>query len=273
MRSVPTVSRFAPILLAGALAGALALGQPVRAAETEVDLALVLAVDVSGSIDEEEAQLQRDGYAHAIVAPEVIDAIRQGVNGRIALAYVEWSGIGQQMTVVDWQVIDGKAAAQRFVADLGARPPGRGRFTSISGAIDYAVPMFQEAHVHTIRRAIDISGDGPNNRGRPVTEARDQAVAQGITINGLPIVNDRPNFFGRPMPDLDLYYRNCVIGGTGALYVVAKDFQSFANAIRRKLILEISDRAPPARIIRVAEPEGPSCDAGEYDFRRRLGDP
>ncbi len=266
---MPTVSRFAFLVLAGALA----LGQPARAAETDVDLALVLAVDVSGSVDEEEAELQRDGYMHAIVAPEVIDAIRQGVNGRIALSYIEWSGVGQQMTVVDWHLIDGLPAAKAFVAELAAHPPGRGRFTSISGAIDYAVPLLKAAQVHAIRRAIDISGDGPNNRGRPITEARDEAVAQGITINGLPIVNDRPNFFGRPMPDLDLYYRNCVIGGPGALYVVAKDFQSFANAIRRKLLLEISDRAPPARIIPAAERPGPSCNSGAYDFRRRFRDP
>ncbi len=262
------VSRFAFVVLACGLT----LAAPARAAAaSDVDLALVLAIDVSGSIDEEEAQLQREGYTHAIVEPEVIDAIRQGVNGRIAIAYIEWSGEGQETTVVDWHIIDGLATAKQFVAALDKSPPQRGRFTSISGAIDYAVPMMKSPAFQAMRRAIDISGDGPNNRGRPITVARDEAVAQGITINGLPIVNDRPNFFGHQMPDLDLYYRDCVIGGPGALYVVAKDFQSFANAIRRKLILEISDRGmPPARIIPVAERQGPSCDAGEYDFRGRF---
>jgi Protein of unknown function (DUF1194) len=255
------------------LACGLALAAPARAGATDVDLALVLAIDVSGSIDEEEAALQRDGYSRALTDAEVINAIREGVNGRIALAYIEWSGLGQQMTVVDWRVIDGLGTAKDFVAALAEHPPGRGRFTSISGAIDYAVPMLKSSGYQAIRRAIDISGDGPNNRGRPVTEARADAIAQGITINGLPIVNDRPNFFGRPMPDLDLYYRDCVIGGPGALYVVAKDFQSFANAIRRKLILEISDRAPPARVMLAADRQGPPCDAGEYDLRSRFSDP
>ncbi len=260
-------------LVLALLACGLALAAPPRAQATEVDLALVLAVDVSGSVDEEEAALQRDGYARAITDPQVIDAIRQGLNGRIALAYVEWSGLGQQTTIVDWQVVDGMDAAKHFVAALAERPPGRGRFTSISGAIDYAVPMLQSSGYDAIRRAIDISGDGPNNRGRPVTEAREDAVSQGITINGLPIVNDRPNFFGRPMPDLDLYYRECVIGGPGALLVIAKDFQSFANAIRRKLILEISGLGPPAAIVPAAERQAPPCDAGEYEFRGRFNDP
>lgn len=254
-----------------------ALALPADAADTPVDLELVLAIDVSGSIDEEEAALQREGYMAALVDADVISAIQGGSNGRIVVAYIEWSNAELQRTVVDWRVIDGPASAREFVSALKANPPVRGRFTSISGAIDYAVPMFQANGYEGARKAIDISGDGPNNRGRRVTDARADAVARGITINGLPIVNDRPNFFGRPPADLDLYYRDCVIGGPGALYVIAKDFQAFANAIRRKLILEISGadpelhEAPP--LLHFAADEPSRCEMGESEFRGRFYQP
>jgi hypothetical protein len=251
-----------------------ALAFPADAADTPVDLELVLAVDVSGSIDEEEAALQREGYMAALVDADVIAAIRGGPTGRIALAYIEWSNAELQRIAVDWRVIDGIETAREFVAALRANPPVRGRFTSISGAIDYAVPMFQGNGFEGARRAVDVSGDGPNNRGRRVTDARDDAIARGITINGLPIVNDRPNFFGRPPADLDLYYRDCVIGGPGALYVIAKDFQSFANAIRRKLILEISGADPdPSEakpLLHFAADEPSRCEMGESEFRGRF---
>jgi hypothetical protein len=251
-----------------------AFAVPAQAADVPVDLELVLAIDVSGSIDEEEAALQRDGYMAALTDPDVIAAIKDGPTGRIAVAYIEWSNAEMQRTVVDWKVIDGLAAAREFVAALKANPPVRGRFTSISGAIDYAVPMFEKNGLEGARKAIDVSGDGPNNRGRRVTDARDDAVKRGITINGLPIVNDRPNFFGRPPPDLDLYYRDCVIGGPGALYVIAKDFQAFANAIRRKLLLEISGIAPAPSEIRpllhLAADEPARCEMGDADFRGRF---
>jgi hypothetical protein len=251
-----------------------ALAIPAGAADIPVDLELVLAIDVSGSIDEEEAQLQREGYMEALLDRDVLAAIKGGMTGRIALAYFEWSNAEMQRIVVDWRVIDGEAAAREFVAQLKANPPMRGRFTSISGAIDFAVPMFDGNGFSGARKAIDISGDGPNNRGRRITDARDEAIRRGITINGLPIVNDRPNFFGRPMPDLDLYYRDCVIGGPGALYVIAKDFQSFANAIRRKLILEVSGLEPLPEetqpLLRLAADDGARCEAGENEFRGRF---
>jgi hypothetical protein len=250
------------------------LAVPAHAADLPVDLELVLAVDVSGSIDEEEALLQREGYMEALVDSDVISAIKGGAMGRIAVAYVEWSNAEMQRIVVDWRLIDGLASAREFVAALKANPPVRGRFTSISGAIDYAAPMFEANGFEGPRRAIDVSGDGPNNRGRRITDARDDAIARGITVNGLPIVNDRPNFFGRPPPDLDLYYRDCVIGGPGALYVIAKDFQSFANAIRRKLILEISGAEPdPSEtkpLLHLAADEPSRCDMGESEFRNRF---
>ena len=266
-----TMCRFAALLLALALAPGGA-----RATDLPVDLELVLAVDVSGSIDEEEAQLQRQGYMAAIVDRDVVAAIRSGVLGRIALTYVEWSNAEMQTTVVGWRMIDGEATAREFIAALSAVPVARGRFTSISGAIDYSVPLFENNDFEGTRRVIDISGDGANNRGRSVTEARDEAVARGITINGLPIVNDRPNFFGRPMPHLDLYYRDCVIGGPGAMYVIAKDFPDFAEAVRRKLLLEIANLSPapepvqPRIHLAAGESDAPGCDAGEREWRGRF---
>jgi len=251
-----------------------ALAYPAASADIPVDLELVLAIDVSGSIDEEEAALQREGYMAALVDADVISAIKGGSNGRIAVAYIEWSNAELQRIVVDWRVIDGLDTARQFVEALKANPPARGRFTSISGAIDFAVPMFTGNRFEGSRKAIDVSGDGPNNRGRRVTDARDDAIAHGITINGLPIVNDRPNFFGRPPADLDLYYRDCVIGGPGALYVIAKDFQSFANAIRRKLILEVSGATPdPSEVkplLHLAADEPGRCEMGESEFRGRF---
>ncbi|HEX7005850.1 MAG TPA: DUF1194 domain-containing protein [Alphaproteobacteria bacterium] len=229
----------------------LALALP--AAADEVDLQLVLAVDVSGSIDEVEAALQRDGYQKALVHPRVIEAIKSGPTGRIAVTYVEWAGDAFQHTIVEWRVIRDEESARAFVSALAETPIQRERRTSISSAIDYSVARLAASGHVSPRRAIDISGDGYNNIGRDVNAARDEAVRAGITINGLPIINDRPNPFGRPaVVDLDKYYENNVIGGPGAFIVVAKDFNSFAAAILQKLILEISGVSPPGRRV-VAE--------------------
>ena len=242
-----------------------------------VDLELVLAIDVSGSIDQEEAQLQRQGYVDAITDPEIIRAIKGGILGRIAVTYFEWAGEGYQDRVVDWAVIDGEETARAFAAKLAAAPVGTGPWTSISDALDFGARLFPNNGFQGTRRIIDISGDGPNNTGPPVVPARDRAVAQGITINGLPIINDRPTFNRMPMPNLDLYYRNCVIGGRGAFIVVAETFRTFARAIRRKMILEIAD-APggkgPIGAAGLAQLPGgakdrwvPPCDEGERRFR------
>jgi hypothetical protein len=228
-----------------ALAGAVLLALALPAAAEEVDLQLVLAVDVSGSIDDVEAALQRDGYQKALIHPRVIEAIKSGPIGRIAVTYVEWAGDSFQHTIVEWRVIHDEASARAFVSALAETPVLRERRTSISSAIDYSVSRLQASgHVST-RRAIDISGDGYNNIGRDVVAARDEAVRAGITINGLPIINDRPNPFGRPaVIDLDKYYETYVVGGPGAFVVVARDFNSFAAAILQKLILEISGITP-----------------------------
>jgi hypothetical protein len=218
---------------------------PVQAQGTTVDLELVLAVDISGSIDPVEAKLQREGYMAALASREVLEAIRSGVLGRIAVTYVEWAGIQHQETLVGWRIIESEADARGFVDALAEMPLRRARRTSISGAIAYAAPLFRDNGIDSTRQVIDISGDGPNNSGPMAPGARDEALAEGIVINGLPIINDRPNPFGlRTMRDLDLYYKHCVIGGPGAFIVVARSFDDFASAVLSKLILEITDRRP-----------------------------
>ena len=234
-----------------------------------VDLELALAVDVSGSIDDEEAQLQRDGYVAAFRDPAVIRAIEQGMLGRIAVAYYEWAGFDRVRVIVDWTLIDDAKSAHAFAALLTLEPPRTVRRTSISSAIDFAVPFFERNDFDGTRRVVDVSGDGANNSGDLVTHARDRAVAAGATVNGLPIINGRPGPFGwPPIENLDLYYRDCVIGGPGAFLVVANSFEEFAEAVRRKLILEIAgvDEPAPARLIRAQLPPeriAPPCNIGE----------
>ena len=231
-----------------------------------VDLELILAVDVSGSIDPGEAELQRQGYLRALLDPEVARAIKSGPTGRIALAYVEWAGMGHHKTVVDWSVVDGPESAKAFADRLGAQPVESAHRTSLSGAIDGSVPMFAANVYDGARRIIDISGDGANNYGRLVTDARDAAVKEGVTINGLPILaNTEGDIYPAP-PDLDLFFRDCVIGGPGAFYIVAHGFEDFARAVRKKLIIEIAGTAPAVRLWRAAaedKREGPPCNIGE----------
>ncbi len=254
----------------------LAIAAPVRdsgAAEVAVDLELALAVDVSGSVDDAEAQLQRDGYIAAFRHPSIIDAISHGAHGRIAVSYYEWAGFGHMKQIAGWTLIDGKAGAEAFARKLEGEPPQTARRTAISDAIDYGAASFDNNGFAGRRRVIDISGDGANNWGTPVTEARDRAVAKGVVINGLPIVNDRPGPSGRPqIARLDLYYRDCVIGGRGAFYVAAKDFKDFPRAVLRKLILEIAGRMPREPLLHRAQmtppAKAPPCDIGR---RRGFG--
>ncbi|MGQ0662481.1 MAG: DUF1194 domain-containing protein [Pseudomonadota bacterium] len=265
------------------VAACLASGAASWASAAEpVDLELVLAVDVSGSIDRQEATLQRHGYVAALTDPLVLHTVRQGAFGRVAMAYVEWAGAEHRRLVVDWTSIHDQASAHSFAAAIAAAPALSGVSTSISGAIEFAVPLFGTGGFKGARRVIDISGDGPNNQGALVALARDRALAAGITINGLAILNDRPNRSNFPsLPDLDLYYEGCVIGGPGAFVIVADGFATFATAIRKKLILEIAGLAPrrgaaiPARLGR-GVPHGPSrarpvyapgCDIGERQLR------
>ncbi len=221
-------------------AGLSSPGQPTRA-ETQVDLELVLAIDISGSIDPDEAKLQRQGYINAFRDPQLIGAIRRGPNGRIAVSYFEWGNYRSNNLVMDWTLV-GDAASSNAVADmLTGRPITRGMRTSISGAIEYAIGLFERSGVEPLRRVLDISGDGPNNDGGLITIFRDKAATQGITINGLAIINNRPGPSGfPPMPHLDKYYLGCVITGPGAFVERAENFEDFDRAIRRKLIMEIA---------------------------------
>ncbi|HEX6015014.1 MAG TPA: DUF1194 domain-containing protein [Geminicoccaceae bacterium] len=242
------MARAAGLLLGVALAAG--GGATAAAQELPVDLELVLAVDVSGSIDAEEARQQRDGYVAAIADAAVVQAIQANFYRRIAVLYLEWASADYQRVALDWALIEDDASAKAFAGRLAAAPPRTARWTSISAAIDAAVPLFEGNGYAGDRRVIDVSGDGPNNRGRSVLSARDEAVARGIVINGLPILNDRRQPFDLPTPvemDLDLYYSDHVIGGPGSFVIPAKDFTDFRSAILNKLIREIASAPPTAR--------------------------
>lgn len=225
-----------------AACGALAPGA-ARAAD-DVDLLLVLAADVSRSIDATKFQLQRNGYAAAISDPRVLDAVRSGHNGRIGVTFVEWSGASAQHVVVDWSEIGDVASARQFGDQLVESPRSFAGRTSISGGIEFALARLAAAPFNCIRRTIDVSGDGTNNDGRAAAELRDQAVAKGVTINGLVILSENPMPWNpehtNPPGGLDTYYRSNVVGGPGAFVMVAKDFNSFGQAILAKMIAEVS---------------------------------
>jgi hypothetical protein len=235
-------------VVAGLSASAAASLLPAAAASEKkpVDVLLVLAVDVSRSIDEDEARLQRLGYRNALGDPRVIQAIQSGTLGAIGVAYTEWASADYQRLVIPWTYIDGPEAARAWVAALEQAPRVSMNWTSISGAIEHALRVLDDAPFEGTRKVIDISGDGVNNSGAPVTLLRDLAVEAGITINGLPILNDRSPFGRPPSMPLDQYFQEFVIGGPGAFMIAADDFDAFQNAVLRKLIREIS-AAPMAR--------------------------
>lgn len=211
----------------------------------EVDLSLAMAIDISGSIDPDEARLQREGYVQAFRDPLIVKAILSGPNGRIAVAYFEWSDSWMQKLLIDWTLLDSEAAIQTFATRLSQAPISIARRTSISGAIRYAIPLFGRSPYEAQRKVLDISGDGSNNDGGLVTEMRHEALKDRIVINGLPIMNDRPNPFGFPSEtDLDRYYLHCVIGGPRAFVEVANNFEDFPRAVRKKLLQEVADIGP-----------------------------
>lgn len=230
-----------PPLLAALLALALALPlSTAPAAAEEVDVELVLAADGSGSIDDDELALQRQGYADAITSREVLDAIASGIHGRIAVAYVEWGGPTSQHVIVDWTVVDGPDSAARFAEALVTRPRAARGYNSISAAIDFSVHLLETNAHEGLKQVIDVSGDGPNIGGRPVQEARDDAVAKGITINGLVIV--RPGGQVRRVGNepLPVHYERDIIGGPGAFVMTADETATFPEVVRRKMALEIA---------------------------------
>jgi hypothetical protein len=225
---------------------------PARAiAGDDVDLLLVLAADVSRSIDAAKFQLQRDGYAAAISDSRVLDTIKSGHAGRIGLTFVEWSGVGAQHVVIDWTAVSDAASAKDFGDRLLEAPRSFADRTSISGAIEFAMDQFTHAPFASARRIIDISGDGTNNAGRDVSAARDDALAKGVTINGLVILSENPMSWNpdhtNPPGGLDNYYRNNVVGGPGAFVMVAKDFNSFGQAMIGKLIAEVAENRRPKK--------------------------
>jgi hypothetical protein len=229
--------------LLGSLAAATAASSTTtatRAADSAVDLQLVLAVDVSRSIDEVEAELQRRGYVDALTNDRVIDAILSGENKRIALCYTEWAGTHYQVVVIDWTVIDSPLAARRFAEKLAEAPRESQSWTAVGAALAHAGQRFEKSGFVSKRKVIDISGDGRTNDGPPAELVRDKLVAQGVVINGLPVMMNRTNF-GRP-PDLtlDKYYEDAVIGGPGSFMIVADNFDHFGRAVRTKLVREVS---------------------------------
>jgi len=232
-----------------ALSAVLLARVPLARAEEEVDLLLVLAVDVSRSIDQTKFLLQRDGYAAAVSNRGVLEAIRSGPHQKIGLNFVEWSGFGAQKLVIDWTVIDGPDAARRFADQIVEAPRSFADRTSISGGIEFAAAQIARSPLKAPRHIIDVSGDGTNNAGRDVGGARDEAAAKGIIINGLVILSDSQLLFNaehtNPPGGLEKYYRDNVIGGPGAFVMVAEDFNAFGKAIIKKLIAEIAAAPSP----------------------------
>jgi hypothetical protein len=227
-----------------ALVAAAILVPAAASAAEDVDLLLVLAVDVSRSIDASKFQLQREGYAAAVADPHVLEAISTGRTGRIGLTFVEWSGVGAQKVVIDWTKIGDTDSAKGFGDRLLEAPRSFADRTSISGAIEFAMGQLDKAPYEAARRTIDVSGDGTNNAGRDVAMLRDEAVAKGITINGLVILSDNPMSWNpdhtNPPGGLANYYRNNVVGGPSAFVMVAENFNSFGQAIIKKMIAEVA---------------------------------
>jgi hypothetical protein len=257
--------RIGAYLLVGTLLGIaqVASPSPLRA-QTPVDLELVLAVDVSGSMDRDEQAIQRRGYVEAFSHPDFVNAVRSGPFGRIAATYVEWGGPAAQSVIVPWSVIEDRGSAEDFAAILAGAPIARVRGTSISGVMMFTAPMFAANDYQGLRRVIDISGDGPNNAGAPVVPAREAVVDAGIVINGLPIAIKAPGYSAIGGSDLVAYYRDCVIGGPGAFVIPVTEPAQLAEAIRRKLVLEIAGQ-PPQLILAAqsTEPASMECTIGE----------
>ncbi|WP_171100073.1 DUF1194 domain-containing protein [Ruegeria sp. HKCCD7255] len=214
------------------------LAAPAVSQATEVDLELVLLVDVSRSMTERELEIQRQGYAAALQSDEVFAAVRSGLLQRIALTYVEWAGT--QEVVVDWRLVETRADLEGFARALTTRFDPALRRTSISEALIFGAAMIEENEFEGLRKVIDVSGDGPNNQGRPVLRARETVLSKSITINGLPLMTQEGLGSQWHLDDLDVYYENCVTGGPGSFVIPVLDWQDFAEAVRRKLVLEIA---------------------------------
>ncbi|MBV8698870.1 DUF1194 domain-containing protein [Bradyrhizobium sp.] len=243
-----------------------------KGGEIQVDVELILATDISYSMDMDELAVQREGYADAIVSKEFLQALKAGPTGKIAITYFEWAASSDQKIIIPWRVIDGPESAGAVADEIRKTPIRRASRTSISGAIYFAMPLFEENQYKGLRRVIDVSGDGPNNNGAPVVPARDEALSKGIVINGLPIMVKEPSYSTMDIDNLDWYYEDCVIGGPGSFVVPIKDREKFKEAIRTKLLQEVADKTPAPRVVPVAEKEPRvSCLIGEKIWQDRWG--
>jgi hypothetical protein len=242
------------MMLGAAMAALASWAAPALAVE-EVDMKLVIATDVSRSIDDEEGQLQREGTAEAFSNPDVIKAIQGGALGRIAVAMIDFSSPEYDKVVLDWHVVKDRASANAFADLIRNTPRTPGRRTSISSALELGQLLLEESDKDFItrRKVIDVSGDGPNNDGNPVTEVHDKIVANGIIVNGLPVMDDMDEGHSY-YPDLDKYYAGCVIGGKGAFVIAVHSFKDFGAAMRHKLILEISGIEPTIKDAQALRP-------------------
>ncbi|UVO27575.1 DUF1194 domain-containing protein [Bradyrhizobium arachidis] len=262
-------------LVGGDVAGIAAPNPKSRFADTKhnvssVNVELVIAVDVSYSMDMDELAVQREGYAQAIVSKDFLQALSAVPGSKVAVTYFEWSMSGDDKIIIPWRVIDGPESADAVAAEIMKTPVRRGSSTSISGAINFALQLFEENPYRGLRRVIDISGDGPNNDGAPVTGARDAALEKGIIINGLPIMVKEPSLSTTDIENLDLYYEDCVIGGPGAFIITIKDREKFQEAIRTKLVREVAGLTSESGIVPAAEKEPRvPCLIGERKSQER----
>ncbi|HZP71151.1 MAG TPA: DUF1194 domain-containing protein [Pseudolabrys sp.] len=241
------------------------------ASAVPVDVELVIAVDVSYSMDPDEQALQREGYVEALTSKEFLQALRQGAHGKIAVTYFEWAGQSDQKILMPWRLIDGPESADAVAAEIARAPYRRASRTSISGALRFAKPLFDDSGYKGLRRVIDVSGDGANNAGPLVEITRDDVLAAGITINGLPIMLKRPYTGTMDIANLDEYYEDCVIGGPGAFVIPIREREKFIEATRTKLVLEIAGRQPEPRIVPAASRGRISCTIGERMWQERWG--
>jgi hypothetical protein len=242
-----------------------------RASAVPVDVELVIAVDVASSLDPSAHAPQREGYVLALTSKEFLQALREGAHGKIAVTYFEWAGQSDQKVLMPWRVIDGPESADAVAAEIARAPMRRASRTSISGALRIAKPLFDDSGYRGLRRVIDVSGDGANNAGPLVELTRDDVLAAGITINGLPIMLKRPYRGQMDIDNLDEYYEDCVIGGPGAFVIPIQERGKFIEATRTKLILEVAGRQPEPQTVPIASRARVSCTTGERMWQERWG--
>src|SRR5579885_120118 len=271
-RSLLTVATLALVAAFARPAAGVPRFADTRPGAMPVDVELVLAVDVSYSMDPDEQALQREGYVTALRSKEFLQALREGANAKIAVTYIEWAGQFDQKVIVPWRLIEGPESADAVAAELAAAPYRRASRTSISGGLQLAKGLFDGSGYRGLRRVIDVSGDGANNAGLPVVQVRDEVLAAGITVNGLPLMLKRPNPGTMDIENLDVYYKDCVIGGRGAFVIPVRERSQFVEATRTKLVLEVAGREPPRRLLKAsADRPRISCTIGEKMWQDRWG--